>query len=632
MSLLREKFSEVSRSLVPVVTLVLLLALTLVEVETDILVRFIAGSALLLVGLSIFLLGVDLAMHPIGDHMATEMATSKTAFKVAGLSFLLGFLVTVAEPDLLILGNQVEAASGRSLSAMMMVYMVSIGVGVMIAFGTFRLLQSHRYPVFMAITYGVIFVLAILVSEEFLAVSFDASGATTGALTTPFVLALTAGLSRIKGGKTAEEDSFGMVGVMSAGPILAVMLMSILTGQEHIQGEAERFLPASGILGPILHELPKVFLESLIALLPLSALFFIMNLAKFKVQRRELGRIIKGLLYTLLGLGIFLTGVYSGFMDMGQIIGRGIAEHHSWFLPILGFGMGMIVVLVEPAVHILGEQIQDATGGRIPVKLIRITLSIGVGLAMAGSMLRIMIPEVKLWFFLLPGFAAAVLLSFISDPVFVGIAYDAGGVASGPMTATFVLAFAQGAAAMTPGANVLVDGFGVIAMVAMTPVLAIMILGAVFQRKILKGNKEEHAMLEESAVPTQTGEALGYDCVMAVLNRGLSQEALDIARDAGAGGTTILHGRGSGGHDMKFLSFEMLKEKEIVVWLIDDRISGTIAKNLHEKLDLGGEGGGKVFLVPALAMGLKAPGKAAEMLRPEPAEGSVPPGENSAPA
>ena len=326
MSLLREKFSEVSRSLVPVVTLVLLLALTLVEVETDILVRFIAGSALLLVGLSIFLLGVDLAMHPIGNHMATEMATSKTAFKVAGLSFLLGFLVTVAEPDLLILGNQVEAASGKSISAMMMVYMVSMGVGVMISFGTFRLLSSRSYPVFMALAYGVIFVLAILVSEEFLAIAFDASGATTGALTTPFVLALTAGLSRIKGGKTAEEDSFGMVGVMSAGPILAVMLMSILTGQEHIQGEAELFLPDTGVLGPILHELPKVFMESLIALLPLSALFFIMNLAKFKVQKRELCRIIKGLLYTLLGLAIFLTGVYSGFMDMGQIIEEDVPD------------------------------------------------------------------------------------------------------------------------------------------------------------------------------------------------------------------------------------------------------------------------------------------------------------------
>ena len=485
MNLLREKFSEVSRSLVPVVALVLLLSFTLVEVETDILLRFIAGSVLLLVGLAIFLLGIDLAMNPIGDHMATELATSKTAYKVAGLSFLLGFLVTVAEPDLLILGNQVEAASGKSISAMMMVYMVSMGVGVMISFGTFRLLSSRSYPVFMALAYGVIFVLAILVSEEFLAIAFDASGATTGALTTPFVLALTAGLSRIKGGKTAEEDSFGMVGVMSAGPILAVMLMSILTGQEHIQGEAELFLPDTGVLGPILHELPKVFMESLIALLPLSALFFIMNLAKFKVQKRELGRIIKGRLYTLLGLAIFLTGVYSGFMDMGQIIGRGIAEHHNWLLPILGFVMGMIVVLVEPAVHVLGQQIQDATGGRIPVKLIRITLSIGVGLAIAGSMLRIMIPEVKLWFFLLPGFAMAILLSFFSDPVFVGIAYDAGGVASGPMTATFVLAFAQGAAAMTPGANVLVDGFGVIAMVAMTPVLAIMILGAVVQRRII---------------------------------------------------------------------------------------------------------------------------------------------------
>ena len=610
MSLLREKFSEVSRSLVPVVALVLLLCFTLVKVETDILLRFIIGSVLLLVGLAIFLLGVDLAMNPIGERMATEIATANAAYKVAILSFLLGFLVTVAEPDLLILGNQVEAASGHTVNATLIVYMVSIGVGVMIALGTFRLLRGRSYPVFMALTYGVIFVLAFLVSEEFLAVAFDASGATTGALTTPFVLALTMGLSRIKGGKTTEEDSFGMVGVMSAGPILAVMLLSIITGQEHIQGEAAAFMPAKGIIGPVLDTLPPVFVESLVALLPLSALFFLMNFSKFKMAKRELGRIIKGLIYTLIGLALFLTGVYSGFMDMGQIIGRSIAENYNWLLPILGFVMGMIVVLVEPAVHVLGQQIQDATGGRIPVKLIRITLSLGVGLAISGSMLRIMIPEVKLWFFLLPGFATAILLSFFSDPVFVGIAYDAGGVASGPMTATFVLAFAQGAAAMTPGANVLVDGFGVIAMVAMTPVLSLMILGAVFQRKTLKLQKEQHRLREEAPITVPAGQAEAFDCMMAILNRGLSQEALAIARAAGAGGATIIHGRGSGGHDMTFFNFEMLKEKEVIIWLLDARISDTIAAHLHEKLDLDGEGGGKIFLVPALAMGLLAPGLA----------------------
>ena len=220
----------------PVVILVIVLCLTIVDVGTDIIIRFIVGSLMFLIGLSFFLWGVDLAMDPIGELMSWEVATSKSPLKIASISFLLGFLITVAEPDLLVLGSQVEGASGGTLKATVFVYLVSIGVGVMIALGVFRLLRGKPLNVFMGITYGVIFILAIFVSEEFLAISFDASGATTGALTTPFVLALSLGLSKVKGGRGLQENSFGLVGVMSAGPILAVTLMSIVSGQKHIQG------------------------------------------------------------------------------------------------------------------------------------------------------------------------------------------------------------------------------------------------------------------------------------------------------------------------------------------------------------------------------------------------------------
>ncbi len=606
MNLFRAKLNEVLRSLLPVMALVLVLALTLVKAEGELIVRFLIGSLLLLVGLSIFLVGIDLAMNPIGEHMATEVATSRSGWKIAILGFLMGFLVTVAEPDLLILGEQVEAASGGAIGAHLMVYLVSAGVGVLIMLGTFRLLGGKMsFALFMGLAYLGILALGIFVSEEFLAISFDSSGATTGALTTPFILALSAGLSRIKGGRTTEEDSFGLVGVMSAGPMYALMLMSIITGQQRIQGEPLA-KPTLSILGALPEELKKSFF----ALLPLCALFFFLNALRFKAPRREISRIIKGLIYSLLGLTLFLTGVYTGFMDMGFLIGSRIAQNLSWLLPVVGFLMGTIVVLMEPAVIVLGHQIEDVTGGRIPLKLIRITLSIGVALAIAGSMLRIMLPAVKLWYFLLPGFLIAVVLSFRADPVFVGIAYDAGGVASGPMTATFVLAFAQGAATMTPTANVMVDGFGVIAMVAMAPVLSIMILGAIFQHKTAQLPKEEHAMPQ--AIPAPTGAIEAYDCVVAVLGRGLAEEAIAIGQKAGSGGATIIHARGSGGHDMKFLSFEMHKEKEVVIWLVDTRISDTLASSLYTQLDLGGEGGGKVFIVPAKAMGLEASGSLIE--------------------
>ena len=190
-------------------------------------------------------------MEPIGYHMAREIATSKSLIKTILLSFALGFLITIAEPDILILGDQVESASGGTLDAGFLVTMISVGVGVLISIASIRILSNFKYNIMMTLVYLVIFVLGTQVSEEFLAISFDASGATTGALTTPFVLAISIGLSRTKGGKTTEEDSFGMVGAMSAGPILAVMLISVISGQQNIHGEAVEFATSTEVWSPI---------------------------------------------------------------------------------------------------------------------------------------------------------------------------------------------------------------------------------------------------------------------------------------------------------------------------------------------------------------------------------------------
>lgn len=605
MSLLFDKTKEVSKTLFPVVALVLIICFTIVDVETDVIIRFAVGSILLLIGLTIFLFGVDLSMNPIGEHMSKEVATSKSPIKIAILSFLLGFLITVAEPDLLILGDQVQGASGGSLGSSIIVYIVSIGVGVMISLGVFRLLRNKPLNMFMAITYGIIFVLAILVAEEFLAIAFDASGATTGALTTPFVLALSLGLSNVKGGKKSEENSFGLVGIMSAGPILAVMLLSIISGQKNIQGDAGEYIFQEGVFGPIIEAFPLLFIESLIALLPIIILFFIFNFSKFKIKWGEMKGILKGLLFTLIGLVIFLTAVNSGFMDMGRILGMEIAKINKGLLIGVAFVIGLIVVLVEPAVHVLGEQIEEVTGGHIPVRLIRMTLSIGVGIAIALSMVRIVVPEVKLWYFLLPGFAIAILLSFKSNPVFVGIAYDAGGVASGPMTATFVLAFAQGATTSIETANVLVDGFGVIAMVAMAPVLSIMILGTIFQRKKIV---EHRPISKDSGTATVTPIAsndLYHDCLLVVVNRGFAEDVVDLARQAGATGATILHGRGSGDHQtvmLPIINIELQPEKEIICLITGTDISLKIANNLLQDEQLAGEGEVAVFVSPTVAM------------------------------
>lgn len=604
MNLLFEKTKEVTQTLFPVVLLVLLLCFTVVDVETDVILRFVIGGLLLLIGLSVFLWGVELSMNSIGEHMSREIATSKSIYKIAFLSFLLGFLITVAEPDLLILGSQIENASGGTLGSTLIVYIVSVGVGVMISLGVFRLLRNKPLNVFMTITYGIIFALAILVAEEFLAISFDASGATTGALTTPFVLAISLGMSKVTGGKQSEENSFGLVGIMSAGPILSIMLLSILTGQKNIHGEAVEFVAAEGVFSPIINALPHIFFESLMALLPIVILFFSFNFLKFKLKKDELSDIIKGLILTLLGLVLFLTGVNSGFMDMGRLIGMQMADTNHWLLIIVGFALGLIVVLVEPAVHVLGEQIEEVTGGHIPNKIIRITLSLGVAMAITLSMVRILVPEVKLWYFIVPGFIIALILSYRVDPIFVGIAFDAGGVASGPMTATFVLAFAQGAADVVETANVLVDGFGVIAMVAMAPVFSIMILGTAFRhKKVAYPDIDDKTVITPALVEEE--DELVHNCIMVVVNRGFADKVVDLARQSGAKGATILHGRGTGEYGklmIPIINFELQPEKEIILLVTGIHVSEQVANNLvnHSKLHEDGEV--EVYISPTEAM------------------------------
>lgn len=356
----------------------------------------------------------------------------------------------------------------------------------MVGVGLLRILFGKPLNKLFTFTYFIILIFGFKVSEEFLAISVDASGATTGAMTTPFILALGYGVSQLKGGTTSEEDSFGMVGLASTGPIFAIMLMSIIRRLTNIQGEVEAFVPNTGILTPYLSIVPQLLRESIITLLPLFCLFLIFDKNKFKLNKKSKNIILKGLLYTYIGLTLFLVGVNAGFMEVGRVMGEGIANFYPWLLPIIGFLLGMVVVLAEPAVYVLTEQVEEVTAGHIQKKVILGALSIGIAFAVAMSMFRIMIPTLKLWHFLLPGFAIAAFLSYKVPPIFVGIAYDSGGVASGPMTATFVLAFAQGAANAISTANVLIDGFGVIAMVAMTPLVAIQILGLIFKVKSKK--------------------------------------------------------------------------------------------------------------------------------------------------
>jgi hypothetical protein len=489
LNVLIDKFKEVIISVLPITIIVLILNFTVAPIENNLILRFIVGAVFIIIGLSIFLFGADIGIAPIGSLMGSSLTKSKKIWVIIVLGFVLGFLITIAEPDLQILAGQVSDVTSGMISKLSILIVVSVGVAALLVLGLLRVIYNISLSKILTILYGVIFILGMFTSSGFLAISFDAAGATTGAMTVPFILALGLGVSSVKGGKTSEEDSFGFVAIASTGPIISVLIMSILSKSDSLTGSLP-YNPSSAesIMYPFIKKMPMVALECIVALLPLLVLFCVFQMLSFKLSKKKFLKVLKGLLYTFIGLVLFLTGVNAGFMEAGSAIGYVVASlKHNWILIPIGFLLGFTVIFAEPAVHVLNEQVENVTSGYIRKNIILYTLSIGVAFAVALSMIRIMVPEIKLWHYLLPGYMLSIVMSYFVPKIFVGIAFDSGGVASGPMTATFILAFAQGAAEAIEGANVLIDAFGIIALVALTPLIAIQILGLMYKRKALKG-------------------------------------------------------------------------------------------------------------------------------------------------
>lgn len=489
MNVLISKLKEVLYAVLPITVIVLLLNFTLTPLEPSLIIRFVIGAILITFGLSIFLFGVDIGITPIGQEMGTTIAKSNKVWIVIIAGLTLGFFISIAEPDLHILAGQVDLVTSGLISKVSIVVVVSIGIGALIATGLVRIVFNYPLYKLLTILYLIILVLALFTSPEFLAISFDASGATTGALTVPFILALAIGVSHLKkDSKASEKDSFGLVAIASTGAIIAVMIMNIIAKTDKISGSLEQHDADSGLISPFIHKFPIVAQEIIIALVPILILFLVFQKISFKMSNKSVRKVLIGLLFTFIGLVFFLVGVNAGFMDVGTAIGHSIASlENKTYVVIIAFILGLVTILAEPAVHVLTHQIEDVTSGYVRRKAVLISLSLGVGLAVALSMIRIIIPELQLWHYLLPGYIIAIAMTYFVPKLFVGIAFDSGGVASGPMTATFILAFVQGAAEAIEGANVLVDGFGMIAMVALTPLIALQVLGLIFKLKSKKG-------------------------------------------------------------------------------------------------------------------------------------------------
>ena len=481
-----EKIKEAALSVLPIVIIVLVLCFSVSPMKPDLLLCFLVGSVMLVAGMGLFSLGAETSMTPIGSKIGTALTKTKKMPLILAVSFMLGFAITISEPDL-----QVLAETVPHIDSTVLLVTVGTGVGLFMSVCMLRIITGASLKKLLLVCYAVVFILAAFSDKSFLSVAFDSGGVTTGPMTVPFILAMGLGVSKIRSDKKAEADSFGLVALCSIGPILSVLILGFFypsSGNE-TAFEAVSFSNTAEIGMAFLRSVPSYLKETAVALLPVIVIFFVFQIFTLKISKRNLLKIIIGLLYTYAGLVLFLTGVNVGFSPLGLALGFEFAAKHSPLLMIpLAAILGWFIISAEPAVGVLEKQIEDVSAGAIPGKAIKISLSVAVSIAMGLSMLRVFTGISILWF-VVPGYILALVLSFFVPDIYTAIAFDSGGVASGPMTATFMLQFMMGTCSSL-GGNVLSDAFGVVALVAMMPLISIQTIGLIYEKRTTKEEKE----------------------------------------------------------------------------------------------------------------------------------------------
>ena len=475
---LLEKLKESLVAVLPIIGIVLLLSFTIAPVPTSILMAFLFGAVLLIIGMMFFTLGAEISMTPMGEKIGTKIAKTKHLRIVIALCFTLGVIITISEPDLQVLAEQVP-----SIPNYILILAVAVGVGIFLVAAVLRMLFGIALSNILIMLYPIAFLISFFVPQDFLAVAFDSGGVTTGPMTVPFIMALGIGFSAVRSDKHAENDSFGLVALCSIGPILAVLILGLIyhpEGGSYVPEALPKIDTSIELWRLFSHAFPKYFEEIAIALLPIIVFFAFFQVVSLKLKKKTLAKIIIGIIYTYIGLVLFLTGVNVGFMPAGNYLGQVIANlPYNWIIIPIGMIIGYFIVKAEPAVYVLMEQVEELTSGAISGTAMGLSLSIGVAVSIGLAMIRVL-TGISIFWFILPGYGIAILLSFFSPKIFTAIAFDSGGVASGPMTATFLLPFAMGACSAV-GGNIVTDAFGVVAMVAMTPLITIQILGVLYQ-------------------------------------------------------------------------------------------------------------------------------------------------------
>lgn len=479
--ILNEKLLESSKSVLPVAIIVFILCVTLIPIPNSILMSFLVGTFMLILGMSFFTLGTDTAMIQMGETVGSSSVRTRKLWFILGISFIVGVIITISEPDLQILANQTP-----DIPTYILIISVGTGVGLFLLIAMLRIFFHIPLRWMLLFFYAVIFVLLIFAPSNFIPVAFDSGGVTTGPMTVPFIMALGMGIAATRSDKSAEEDSFGLVALCSVGPIITVLILGLLFKSENSGGYVAPVLPDASDSRQMwmlfVKGIPHYLKEVAVAVLPIVVFFGLFQIFRLKLRKGELLKIGVGLIYTYVGLVLFLTGANIGFMPVGSYIGTLLGElEYNWITIPIGALIGYFIVAAEPAVHVLNRQVQEITAGAIPKKALSISLSFGIAISVGLSIIRIL-TDWSILYFIIPGYIIAFVLSFFVPPIFTAIAFDSGGVASGPMTATFLLPLGIGFCSAI-GGNISQNAFGTVAMVAMTPLITIQLLGVYFKIK-----------------------------------------------------------------------------------------------------------------------------------------------------
>ena len=489
---LREKTMESLCAVLPITLIVLAISVLLVPMELGPIALFLVGAAMLVVGMGLFQLGAEMAMTPLGEGVGAQLERTRRAVPVLLVTFAMGALITIAEPDLQVLSEQVPAIPNRVL-----VFSVAAGVGVFLALAVLRILKRWPLPRMLMAACGAMLAVSVLVPESVLAVAFDAGGVTTGPITVPFIMALGVGLASGRSDRNAASDSFGLIALSSVGPVLAVMVLGCFFRPDSAQSASaavREVLTTRDVAAAFLLGLPQYAAEVSMSLLPIAVMFAAFQLLTRRYSRRQRVRVLVGFGYTYLGLVLFLCGVNVGFGPVGTLLGRSLAHRQTrWLLVPLGMLIGFFIVKAEPAIQVLNHQIQSVTSGAVSAQAMNLCLSVGVSVSVGLAMLRLIL-HIPIAWLVIPGYLIALALSRIVPPLFVGIAFDSGGVASGPMTTAFLLPLSIGACEML-GGNVMTDAFGVVALVALTPIIAVQLMGLLYQVRLERRLRHARALV-----------------------------------------------------------------------------------------------------------------------------------------